>query len=76
MYSNSEIDKLLEQSSQTQSQETLEQNLIKIQELLTRDKPAIFLCNPYFLYAQSYKIKGNNITTVNMPSNKFENIED
>jgi ABC-type transport system substrate-binding protein len=76
MFSDSKLDSLLEENRYTQDQQVIKDNLIKIQEILSEKKPAIFIANPYFLYAKDKNIKGDILNIINLPAEKFENIED
>jgi|GEM_PF-6468193 len=76
MFSDSNVDKLLEENKYSQDTELIKENLILIQEKLLEKRPVITLCNPYFLYAKDKNIKGNVLDILNVPAEKFENIED
>jgi peptide/nickel transport system substrate-binding protein len=75
LYQNDELDKLLETTRQTFNEQKRLEDLIKIQNILYENKPAIFLYNPFYLYLLPQKVKGNNIQYANVPSEKFVDIE-
>lgn len=74
-YENKELDKLLETSRQAFNEEEQIKDLWLIQEILAKEKPAIFLYNPFYLYILPKKVKGNNIQYANLSSEKFSDIE-
>lgn len=74
-YQNKELDELLEKTRQTFDEEQQINNLKTIQNILSEDKPAIFLYNPFYLYILPQKVKGYNIQYANLPSEKFADIE-
>lgn len=73
-YSNSKVDKLLEEARKTTSIETREKNYIEFQKMLAEDVPAIFLYNPTYTYPQAKLIKGYDTHTIIVPANRFTNI--
>lgn len=75
-YSNSKIDKILEDARKTTSTETRANYYIEFQKLLAEDVPAIFLYNPTYTYPQSKIIKGFDNHTIIVPANRLTNIND
>lgn len=73
-FQNREADGLLEKIRSSRERETKEKNLIKFQDILTRELPAIFLYNPVYTYPVTKNIKGINIQKINNPSDRFLNI--
>ncbi len=74
LYGNVSLDALLEETRQTSNQDTRLTNLTKIQDILLSDSPAVFLYNPYYLYANSSTLKGNSIKIANYPSERLSDI--
>ncbi|OHB18430.1 MAG: hypothetical protein A2666_05085 [Parcubacteria group bacterium RIFCSPHIGHO2_01_FULL_47_10b] len=70
-YSNSEVDRLLEDSRQIFDDSVRQQKLENFQELLTNDMPAIFLYSPYYLYIIDKKIKGVDMTALSSADERF-----
>lgn len=70
-FSNRNADKLLEDSRVTSDDQTRTQNYIKFQDILTSELPAIFLYSPWHAMAINNEIKGVNISTLNIPSDRF-----
>lgn len=76
LYSNPEIDQLLNNVMNEPLEEKRKEYYIKINELIKNDNPAIFLYSPYYLFAISKNIKGLNIKISNMPQERFNQISD
>ena len=74
-YQNKDLDELLEKIRQNFDKEQRINNMKIVQDTLFKDKPALFLYNPFYLYVLPKKIKGNNIQYANLPSEKFSDIE-
>ena len=74
-YQNKDLDELLEKIRQDFDKEQRINNMKIVQDTLFKDKPALFLYNPFYLYVLPKKIKGNNIQYANLPSEKFSDIE-
>ena len=74
MYKNPDLDKLLEEVRQISNQDTRKQDLEKIQTILFNDSPAIFLYNPFYLYLLPNKVKGVDFIISNLPSERYNNI--
>jgi peptide/nickel transport system substrate-binding protein len=75
LYSNKDIDKLLEEARQTLDPQERSKKLKEFQKILTDDIPAIFLYSPKYLYPVSKKVNGINIKNIAIPSKRFLNIE-
>ena len=75
-YENKECDKLLEEARQSLDEEERREKLVKFQDLLIEDAPAIFLYSPDYLYLVSKEIKGIEVETIVDPSKRFANIEE
>ena len=73
-YRNTEVDRLLEEARQISNQQKRIDDLTKIQQLLIKDKPAIFLYNPLFLYIIPSNIKGVTIKRANKSADLFSDI--
>ena len=46
----------------------------KFQEILAEDEPAIFLYSPNYTYVQSKNIKGFNVKSIILPSDRFADV--
>lgn len=73
-YSNKEVDKLLEEGRLTNDLKTRQEKYKKFQEILAEDEPAIFLYSPNYTYVQSKNIKGFNVKSIILPSDRFANV--
>ncbi len=74
-YENREADRLLEVIRQTQDEIEKRESLERLQELLVKNVPAIFLYNPSYLYFASKEIKGIQEGIIPDPSKRFTDIE-
>ncbi len=74
MYTNSKVDKLLEDARKIQDINTREEKYIAFEKELKKDIPAVFLYSPSFIYITPNKIKGQEINTITMPFERFINI--
>ncbi|MCD5396325.1 MAG: ABC transporter substrate-binding protein [Candidatus Pacebacteria bacterium] len=74
-YKNKKLDKILEDLRETSEVEKRKELLEKAQEILLRDTPAIFICNPNYLYFVSEKVKGVEETLIPHPSERFLGIQ-
>ena len=75
-FNNEEADKLLEEARVTTDKVLREEKYKKFQEILTKEKPAIFLYQPLYSYTVDKNIKGVKIDKVVSPADRFSNIED
>jgi len=73
-YSNKEADKLLEEGRLTNDQKARQEKYKKFQEILAEDEPAIFLYSPNYTYVQSKNIKGFNVKSIILPSDRFADV--
>ena len=74
-YENKECDKLLEEARQSLNEEERREKLVKFQDLLIEDAPAVFLYSPDYLYLVSKEIKGVDAGMIVDPSKRFKGIE-
>lgn len=70
-YSNKETDKLLEDGRLINDQKARQDKYAEFQRIIAEDEPAIFLYSPNYTYVQSKKIKGFNIKSIILPSDRF-----
>lgn len=76
IFSNEEVDKLLEDARQTDNEEVRNDKYVHFQNILTKELPAIFLYSPTYAYPISEKIKGFDISRISLPFDRFNNIEE
>ncbi len=76
LYANIEVDKLLEDARKTSNLERKILNYKKFQDEISTDIPAIFIYTPDFLYVLPKKIKGVEIGSITIPSERFLNVYD
>lgn len=74
IWSNRDVDKLIEEGHNTADQKIRDEKYIKFQEILVEEVPTIFLYNPTHLYPVDRKIKGINTLRINTPADRFTNI--
>lgn len=75
MYTNSKVDKILEEARKIQNKEDRIKKYIEFEEELKKDIPSIFLYSPSFIYLIPQKIKGLEIETITIPSDRFIGID-
>ena len=75
-YSNKEVDKLLEEGRLTNDLKIRQEKYKKFQEILAEDMPAVFLYSPNYTYVQSKKIKGFNVKSIILPSDRFADVNE
>ena len=74
-YNNKKVDKLLEEIRVESNQALRNSILENAQKLLLDDLPAIFLCNPNYIYFVSNKIQGVKPELIADPSERFSEIQ-
>ncbi len=74
-YQNKNLDKILEEMKTSADPESMNIRLKNAQKILIEDSPAIFLCNPYYVYFSPDKIKGISPGLIADPSERFSNIQ-
>lgn len=76
VFSNAEVDKLLEEARQTNDMQKRNDKYIHFQNILVKEQPAIFLYSPVYSYILSKKVKGFATTKIYLPRDRFSDIED
>lgn len=76
IFSNAEVDKLLEEARQTNDMQKRNDKYIHFQNILVKEQPAIFLYSPVYSYVLNKKVKGFNTTKIYLPRDRFSDIED
>lgn len=74
LYDNKDADKILEDARQTLDTPKRLSKYADFQKIVINDASAIFIYSPYYLYAQSKKINGNEAQIISIPSDRFESI--
>lgn len=74
-YANTKVDKLLEDAHATTDREKREELYKFFQEEITKDKPAIFLYSPSFLYVIPDYLGGVDAEFIAFPHERFSSIE-
>jgi len=74
MYTNSKVDKFLEEARKTSDLETRIEDYKAFEKEIIKDLPAVFLYSPNFIYITPNKIKSDNINLVTLPYERFLNI--
>lgn len=72
--SNSEVDRLLEAAAQTDSLEIKKEKYTAFQNILDRDRVAIFLWSPYYQYFVDSRIKGVDVSYMSTPSDRLHSL--
>jgi len=76
IFSNEEVDKLLEDARQTIDLQKRKDKYIHFQNILVQELPAIFLYSPTYSYILNSKIKGFDVSKIFLPCDRFSNITD
>lgn len=74
LYSNKDVDNILENYRQTFEASQKNELLSKFQTKVVDDAPAVFLFSPYINYSISSDIKGVDAGIVTMPADRFNGI--
>jgi peptide/nickel transport system substrate-binding protein len=74
MYTNANVDKLLEDATVTVDAQTRIQKYTQAENNINKDMPAVFLYSPDFIYVVSKNLKGLDIEHITTPQDRFANI--
>lgn len=74
LYSNRDVDKLLEDGRSTNDPGKRAQNYLKFQTIIADEAPAIYLYKPLHTIAINRGIKGVNLASGVTPADRYENI--
>ena len=74
MFSNKSIDTALENIKINLDEKTQLENLSKIQSVILKERPAVFLFSPIYLYAANKNLKGFDAKFLPIRSNRFDNV--
>ncbi len=75
LYANITADKLLEEIRNSNDKESIKEKRTALIEEIEKDKPAIFLFSPDFVYIPTPKIKNLSLKPILNPSERFQNID-
>lgn len=75
MYTNTKVDKLLEDARITNDPEKRTSLYQQIEKEVLNDVPAVFMYSPDFTYILPKEIKGFSISKIVLPSDRFADIE-
>jgi len=73
-FENKKVDNILKELKQASDKEKRDELLISFAEIIDKEKPAIFLFNPYYVYYLSPEIKNFKEEKMLLPSERFKNI--
>jgi peptide/nickel transport system substrate-binding protein len=76
MYTNSKVDKILEEARKTRNDSERMEKYLSFEKELLKDTPAIFLYSPEFIYITPKKINNLDISKITMPYERFLNINE
>jgi len=74
MYTNSKVDKLLEDARTIADREERLEKYRQAEEAINADVPAVFLYSPDFIYALPTRVKGVTLDHITTPSDRFDNV--
>lgn len=75
-YTSSKVDGLLQKLISTKDQNERQTILKDIDQEIIKDKPAIFIYSPKFIYATDSKVKNINLEKIVLPEDRLNNIND
>lgn len=75
LYANTKVDKLLEDAQNTTSNDKRKELYTLFQEELSKDRPAIFLYSPKYLYATRQDLGGIGDDIIPFPQERFSTID-
>ena len=75
LYDNKGADQLLETARDTASQDERNAAIVKLQDTIHADIPALFLYSPAYLYAIDTDVKGIAATAISTAARRFIGIE-
>jgi peptide/nickel transport system substrate-binding protein len=73
MYTNSKVDKLLEEASVATDEKTRNEEYSEFENQVEKDMPAVFLYSPDFIYVVSKDIQGFSMNQIVAPEDRFLN---
>jgi peptide/nickel transport system substrate-binding protein len=74
LYTNITVDKLLEEARTISDAEKRKEIYQLFQEQIEKDIPAIFLYSPKYIYLEPKTLKGFDVDTITIPSERFSQI--
>ena len=74
LYDNKSADKILEEGRQMLDPAERQKKDNDFERILLEDAPAVFLYSPYYLYLPASKIKGDDLSILSLPSDRFDNL--
>lgn len=76
IFYNKQVDQLLEEARQTHDEEQRRIKYLHFQNILAEEQPAIFLYNPFYIYALPNNVKGFALERISIPSDRFHGVEE
>ena len=74
LYTNSKVDKLLEDIRATNDDSVRATKYSQFQSLVMADVPAVFLYSPDFIYVVPKSLKGNSLEDITVPSDRWNSV--
>lgn len=75
-YTNVEVDRYLETARRTNDIDTRIHSYLPFQDVIFDDKPAVFLYQPYYIYAVNPSIQGINVDHASNPAERFQFVDE
>ena len=73
-YANAKVDKILEETLTTYDENIRTKKYVEFEQEIRKDKPAVFLYSPNFIYVLSKNTKGVDIEHISNTSDRFLNV--
>ena len=74
MYTNSKVDKLLQDSLTTSDRDARIKKYMAFQDELAKDKPAIFVYSPDFIYIVAKNLGGLDLNQITIPADRWNSV--
>jgi peptide/nickel transport system substrate-binding protein len=74
LYSNQDVDKVLEKIRQEINKDDRLENYKKFQQTIAEDVPAVFLYSPNYLYVQNKSVQGMEVSSMVTPDKRFSDV--
>ena len=71
IYGNKDVDKLINYVRTDFDANSRKNGLDQMRDIITQDKPAVFLYSPYYLYVSNKSLRGFDAQSIAVPSDRF-----
>lgn len=75
IYGNKDVDKIIDYIRTDFDAKSRVNGLNQIRDIIKEDNPAVFLYSPYYLYVSNKSLRGFNVQSLSIPSDRFTAID-